>query len=82
MNSKATITNIDYTSDHKDFTAGRYYYNERCEITAIGYKDNIEYTLIMKIPAKLNNVPDFGKSLNVSVSFDEHISTIKTTQLI
>lgn len=86
---KATIQQITFNS-HIAETASSYYkgivyyYNQRIEVTATGYdkEKDIEFTLTMKLPANHDMIPKCGNKLDVSVSFDEHVSTIKTTQLI
>ena len=82
-NMKLTIHEIKHEADKATAYNYTHYYNGRNEITAKGYSDDgIEVTIMLKIPDNHENTLKMGQPLNVSVSFDEYVTTTKTTQII
>jgi hypothetical protein len=80
---KLTIHEIKEEADKATAYVYTHYFNHRTKITAKGYSDDgIEVTVILKIPKDNDNVPKIGQPLNVSVSFDEFVTTTKTTKII
>ena len=80
---KLTINSIETKADSAHgFGNGVYHYNHQAKITAIGYSNGMEVELRIKMPYDYDKIPKEGIPLNVSISFDEVITTTKTIKLV
>jgi len=80
---KLAIHEVETTAETAHvFGGARYQYNRQAKVTAKGYDNGMEVTVIIKMPYDYHRIPKLETPLNVSISFDQEIKTTKTIKLV
>lgn len=80
---KLTVTSIETTAETAHTYNYTHHYNHQAKITATGYNNGMEVMVTIKMPYDIyDRIPKLETPLDVSISFDEVITTTKTIKLV